>query len=271
VVFTAHVVTPHERSTLQDAVHRWTHRLSRMVIAHSDHDRVRLVAESGVAPRRVVVLPHGEYGFFEEEEAASDRAAAREALGVGKDDEVALFFGYIREYKGLDVLLAAWPAVAAARPMARLLIAGDPVRLEAPRREQLLALAEGVGAISRFEYVPFSDVSKYFAAADVLALPYRHVSQSGVLFLALALGLPVIATRVGALPEVLEEDESAMLVPPESPAELSAALVQVLSDPELRGRLSAGGRRVAARYSWPSIAEGTEAAYRTLSAPQRGV
>lgn len=269
VVFTAHVVTPHERSTLQDAVHRWTHRLSRLVIAHSAHDRARLMSESGLDAGRVVILPHGEYGFFDGEGTASDRAAAREALGVGADDEVALFFGYIREYKGLDVLLAAWPPVAAARPMARLLIAGDPVRLEAPRREELQALAARVGAISRFEYVPFSEVSRHFAAADVLVLPYRHVSQSGVLFLALALGLPVIATRVGALPEVLEDGESALLVPPESPRELSAALSRVLSDPDLRARLSAGGRRVAARYSWPSIAEATEAAYRALSAPQR--
>ncbi len=82
------------------------------------------------------------------------------------------------------------------------------------RRRELEAAAARVGAIHRFAYIPFEDVPRYFAAADVLVLPYRHVSQSGVLFLALALGLPVVATRVGALPEVVRDGESALLVAP---------------------------------------------------------
>jgi 2-deoxystreptamine N-acetyl-D-glucosaminyltransferase/2-deoxystreptamine glucosyltransferase len=139
-------------------------------------------------------------------------------------------------------------------------VAGDPVRLDAARREALLAAATRVGAVHRFGYVPFSEVSAYIAVADVLVLPYRHVSQSGVLFLALAEGLPVVATRVGALPEVLRDGESGVLVPPESPAALAEALIRVLADGDLRRRLAAGGRAVAARHTWPAIAEQTESA-----------
>lgn len=271
VIVTAHVVTAHERSRFQDAVHRRLHRLSPRIIAHSTFDRQRLIDEFAVEPGRVRVLPHGDYGFFASGAAAVDPVAARRSLGLDREAEVALFFGYIREYKGLDLLLEAWPAIAAARPRARLVIAGDPVQLEASRREELLAAARRVGAIARFAYVPFTEVSRYFAAADALVLPYRAVSQSGVLFLALALGLPVVATRVGALPEVLDDGQSAILVEPESPAALAAAVGRTLGDPVLRATLAAGGRQVAARYSWPSIAAATEAAYADLlEGSQRG-
>lgn len=261
VAVTAHVVTAHERTRVQDAVHRCIHRLSPLVIAHSEYDRRRLIEEFAVDPGRVRVIAHGEYGFFGHGAEPVGRETARRKLGLGPRDEVALFFGYIREYKGLDVLLDAWPAVAEARPGARLVVAGDPVRLDTARRDALLAAATRVGAVHRFGYVPFSDVTTYFAAADVLVLPYRHISQSGVLFLALSQGLPVVATRVGALPEVLCDGESGLLVPPESPAALSQALVRLFGDADLRWRLAAGSRAVAARHTWPSIAEQTESAF----------
>jgi glycosyltransferase involved in cell wall biosynthesis len=269
IVVTAHVITAHERTTIQDAVHRAIHRLSPRIIAHSAFDRDRLVSEFRVTPERIAVIPHGEYGFFERDTPPVDRLEARRSLGLHADDEVALFFGYIREYKGLDVLLDAWASVHAARPRARLVIAGDPVRLEPSRRDWLKTTSTRLGAIHRFEYVPFTDVPRYFAAADLLALPYRHVSQSGVLFLALALGLPVVATRVGALPEVITDGENGLLVSPESPTELASAIVRALADRSLRERLAAGGRRSAERYRWPSIAERTEALFESVATAHR--
>ena len=260
VATTAHVVTPHEPGRMRDAMHRRIHRLGRLVIAHSDFDRRRLIEECSVDPQRVVVIPHGEYGFFERRGEVQDRGAARRSLGLEESDEVVLFFGYIREYKGLDVLLESWPAVTDARPAARLVVAGDPGRLSEARRGELRSWASRLGAVHRFEYIPFSEVARYFGAADVLAMPYRHISQSGVLYLALSMGVPVVATTVGALPEVLRHDDSALLVPPESPGELADALSRVLGDPELRSRLAQGGRRVAAEHSWPAIAARTESA-----------
>ena len=107
-------------------------------------------------------------------------------------------------------------------------------------------------------------MARYFRAADVLVMPYRHISQSGVLYLALSLGVAVVATSVGALPEVLRDGESALLVPPESPADLARALARALADDGLRSRLVAGGREVAEHHSWPAIAECTEQAFAGL-------
>lgn len=264
LVSTAHVVTPHERVALQDSVYRRIHHLPDAVIAHSSMDRDRLADEFDVDPRQVSVIPHGDYEFFTDAESPPSRESSRTQLGLDARAPVALFFGYLREYKGLDLLLDAWPAVLERVPEARLVVAGNPVRLPKERREALLAQAERLGVLHRFEYVPFDEVPTYFAAADVLALPYRAISQSGVLYLALSLGVPVVASAVGAWPDLLDHGENALLVPPGAVPELAEALARTLGDPALRGRLVEGGRRVAEAHSWPSIAAQTEATFRAV-------
>ncbi len=266
VVSTAHVVTPHEPLRFARWIYGAIHRLPHIVVAHSEVDRRRLERELGVDSRRIEVIPHGEYGFFEETaQPPPSPPQARQALGLGESDEVALFFGYIRHYKGLDLLLESWPAVQARRPSARLLIAGNPDRLSPSDRRDLEDEASALGAVCRFEYLPFSEVAALFAAADVLVMPYRSISQSGVLFLALALGVPVVATRVGALPEMLSDGADALLVPPEDPEALAEAVARVLSDPILRTQLAAGGRQVSAAHSWTTIATRTAQSFHDLS------
>lgn len=267
LVSTAHVVTPHERIALQGSVYRRIHTLPDAVIAHSDVDRDRLAREFGVDPARVSVIPHGDYEFFNEGEHPPSREEARNRLGLDLKAPVALFFGYLREYKGLDLLLDAWPDVLKRVPDARLVVAGNPVRLPPDRQQALRAQADRLGVLHRFEYIPFDEVPAYFAAADVLALPYRAISQSGVLYLALSLGVPVVASRVGAWPDMLDDGQSALLFPAESVPDLAEALARTLGDPALRGRLIEGGRRVAEAHAWPAIAEQTEALFRSLTLP----
>ena len=147
VVTTAHVVTPHERRPVRDALFRRVHRLSRLVVAHSDFDRQRLLEEISLEPERVVVIPHGEYGFFNPDGGPLARDSARQSLGLDEDHEVVLFFGYIREYKGLDLLLEAWPRVVDALPQARLVVAGDASRLADSRRQELEEQEEREGTL----------------------------------------------------------------------------------------------------------------------------
>jgi glycosyltransferase involved in cell wall biosynthesis len=243
--------------------------LCDLVIAHSEIDRERLADECGIDRSRIAVIPHGEYGFFGPPESRPDRRSARQRLGLGEDDEVALFFGYVREYKGLDVLLDAWPLVAEARPSARLVIAGEAGRLDRRQRIDLERRATELGAVNRFEYIPFEEVGGYFAAADLVALPYRRISQSGIVYLALALGVPVVATTVGGLPELLDDEVSALLVAPDDSDALAGAIVRLLAEPGLRSRLAEGGRLIAEDHSWPRIAETTAAAFGNLAETDR--
>jgi glycosyltransferase involved in cell wall biosynthesis len=85
-----------------------------------------------------------------------------------------------------------------------------------------------------------------------------------VLYLGLSLGLPVVATRIGAWAEMLRDGENALLVPPESPAALGEAIVRALGEPALRESLAQGGRELAEEHSWPSIAGQTERAFNAL-------
>ena len=260
LVYTAHVVTPHEPIRWQQRVYTRIHDLPDRVVAHSEVDRRRLLDEFSLASDRVRVIPHGDYDFFERPGEPQDRAEARQALGLPADAEVALFFGYIREYKGLDLLLDAWPRVQARRPRARLVVAGDPVNLSPERRHALETQADGVGRRVSSRPTFRSATCRATSRRPTLWwMPYRRISQSGVLFAALSLGVPVVATRVGALPEVIEDGVSGRLVPPEAVDDLADGIADVLGDAALRARLAEGGREVARRHAWPAIAERTEA------------
>lgn len=261
IVYTVHDVTPHEPFRFQGFVYGKIYGFSDRLIVHSAEDGRRLQAEFGVDPGIVTHVEHGDYRFFESE-APPEPRGARARLGLPERGPIALFFGFIRRYKGLDLLLDAWEEVRARCPDAHLVAVGDPSRLPATERDALIAQAERLGVTHRFAYVDFEEVPAYFAAADVLVLPYRKISQSGVLLLAMSLGLPVLATRVGAFPEVIEDGVNGRLVPPNSKEALTAALTELLSDGTLRARLADRARTTAAAaHSWVEAAERTEAVF----------
>lgn len=159
-----------------------------------------------------------------------------------------LFFGRIRAYKGLDLLRDAWPLLRGAHPGATLRILGEgDIEACAPG----LAALPGVSLEPR--WVPDEAMAAEIASAGVLVLPYREASQSGVAPIALALGVPAIATAIGGLAEQVEDGRSGLLVPPE-PAALAAAMGRML-DPALRGRLAEGARQAgAALADWDAQA-----------------
>jgi glycosyltransferase involved in cell wall biosynthesis len=197
------------------------------------------LAATGDAGAPIEVVPHG---------------AGVAAFRPPPSDSL-LFFGRMSHYKGLDVLLDALPAIWVARPQTRLTVAGEGELPEHP------SLADPRVEV-RSEHVPESAVGPLFEAATCVVLPYRQASQSGVGTLAMRHGRPLIATRLGGLPELVGEDRG-RVVPGEDPAALSAAVLEVLSAPGLAERL---GREAAAfverEIGWKSVAAKTVEAYR---------
>lgn len=164
-----------------------------------------------------------------------------------------LFFGRIRAYKGLDLLRDAWALVAAERPGATLRVVGDG---------KLDAVAPGLAALPGVtieqRWVPDEEMAEVVGAAGTLVLPYREASQSGVLPIALALGVPAVATAVGGLGEQLRDGESGLQVAPE-PRALADAMLRML-DPALRARLAAGAKAAgAALTDWDRQAAALQA------------
>jgi glycosyltransferase involved in cell wall biosynthesis len=263
VVLVCDNLVPHERRPFDTALSRWMLRNSDGYLVMSDAVERDLDRLKPGAPRRRVAHPL--YAQFDR--GRYDRASARAALGLPADGEVALFFGFVRRYKGLDTLLEAWPAVRARRD-ATLVVAGEFYEDPAPYRA-LAAAAGGERAVRLLErYLPDDEVEACFRAADVVVLPYRSATQSGVTHVAYALGVPVITTDVGGLAETVTPGATGLVVPPGDPAALAAAVVRYFEDaagPAMRAHIAT----LRDALSWERLAAETVALVDGL-APGRG-
>jgi glycosyltransferase involved in cell wall biosynthesis len=249
VILVCDNLTPHERRPFDAALTRWMLRNSDGYLVMSDAVERDLDRLKPGAPRRRV--PHPLYAQFDR--GRWTRASARERLGLS--GEVILFFGYVRRYKGLDVLLEAFRAVRARRD-ATLVVAGEFYEDAGPYRA-LARAAGGEPAVRMLEhYLPDPEVEAVFKAADVVVLPYRSATQSGVTHVAFALGVPVIITDVGGLAETVEDGVTGLVVPPEDPAALARAIERFFDDglgPRMREAISS----VARERSWDTLADRT--------------
>jgi len=146
----------------------------------------------------------------------SNRQKIKIELGFEPESLVLLFFGYVRKYKGLDVLIEAFPSILAENPYARLLIVGEFYDDPKPYMEQInkLKIEDKVRVINQF--VPNEEVARYYQVSDVVILPYRSATQSGILNIAYGFYKPVIVTDVGGLAEFVEEGRTGFVVDPDS-------------------------------------------------------
>jgi glycosyltransferase involved in cell wall biosynthesis len=253
LVLTAHDVLPREPRRGQLAAQRRLYERVDAIVVHSEHGRARLVDALGLDARTVRVIPHG--AFTHLRDVPGEQGLPAELAAVEKP--VVLFFGLLRPYKGLDVLLDAW---SAARLDAELWIVGMPRMDIAPLRA---AAPPSVRWVPRF--VPDRELAAYFRRADLVVLPYREIDQSGVLFTALAFGAPLVLSAVGGFPEVAADGAAALVAPGDARA-LAGELRRLLGDAAARAALAAGARRAAeGRYSWDAIAAAHLALYETLS------
>jgi glycosyltransferase involved in cell wall biosynthesis len=265
IVYTAHDVDGLAGTTPRLLVggNRRLFRLADALIAHSERDRAAII-RAGASPARVHRLPQGVPGLFQAEEI--DQAGARRALDVHPARPVILFFGLLKAYKGLDILLSSLVRVRARVPDVLLLIASMPTVNDNPLRRRIASLDLTTHVRWNGSYVASHQVGLHFAASDVVALPYRAASSSAVLLNAYAHARPVVATRVGAFPETVEHGRTGLLVPPGSPDAFGDALIQLLLNPaEARAMGDRARRRAIAHHNWSLIGARTAAIYETVA------
>jgi glycosyltransferase involved in cell wall biosynthesis len=261
-VFTAHDVLPHDPATGDEEAYRALYHSGARIIVHSENNRAELLARFAPDPARVHVVPMGTFGFLGEK--TPDPVASRRQLALPADARVVLFFGLIRPYKGLEDLLRAFSLVAQTDGEAWLLVAGAPVG--PPGLEHYRRLTAEYGIVQRTcfvpEYLPPEAVGGVFAAADVVALPYRRASQSAVLQLAYACGKPVVGTSTGGLPEVIEQGRSGYVVEPGDVLGLAGSIRALFADPEARAAMGRHAHHLSAtKFAWPAIAATTRQIY----------
>jgi glycosyltransferase involved in cell wall biosynthesis len=253
-LLTAHDVLPREPRPGQIGATRRLLEKMDAVIVHSQHGAARLRDEVGLDPGRIHVIPHGAFDYLTR--LPDEKPLPPELASV--EGPVVLFFGLLRPYKGIELLIEAFHDIDGAE----LWVVGMPRMPLEPLRE----LASEIRGRVRFvpHFIDDSQVPAYFRRADIVALPYREIDQSGVLYTALAFGKPIVVSAVGGFDEIAAEG-AARAVPPNAPLELAAAIQQLLDDPAERERLAqAAAQAASGRYSWDSIAEKTLTLYRAL-------
>lgn len=249
VILVCDNLIPHEPKPYDSAFSAWMMRNSDGYLVMSDSVERDLDVLKPGAPRRRV--PHPFYAQFDR--GRFHRASARAKLNLSGD--VALFFGYVRHYKGLDTLLEAWPRVRARRPGATLVVAGE--FYEKPERYVALAEAAGEGAVRLLNrYIPDDEVEALFRAADVTVLPYRSGTQSGVTHVAYALGSPVIATTVGGITETVKDGATGLTCAPEDPRALADTIVRFFEQ-GLGASMAPHIAALQAEHSWAALAAST--------------
>lgn len=240
---------------------RWLYeRGADAVVAISEGVRAALVA-SGVRPERIVVVPSGvDLGRFTT--AAARRDLERLRLDVGPGEIVLAAVGALEHRKGHDVLLDA-VAMLPDLPL-RVFCAGTgTLAATLAARHRALGLGRRVQWLGQLH-----DVTGLLAAADAVVMPSRHEGLGVAALEAMAAARPVIATRVGGLPEVVGDD-AGILVPPEDAPALARAIARLAGDPQLARALGEAGRaRVAARFTVEAMATATRAVYRRLVATE---
>ena len=153
--------------------------------------------------------------------------AIKKDLEFNQDDKVILFFGYVRKYKGLLILIEAIPEVLREYTNSRLLVVGEFYDSPNEYYEKIkeLNLESHVKIIN--EFVPNEEVGKYFSVSDVVVLPYKSGTQSGVLNIAYGFNKPVVVTKVGSLPDDVEEEKTGVVIEPGSSKELTKGICKV--------------------------------------------
>jgi glycosyltransferase involved in cell wall biosynthesis len=278
IAFTAHNVNAGKRDSNDSLLNRLTlriqYRLANRIFVHTEQMKGELLQDFGVREEAVTVIPFGINNAVPSTDLTSTDAKRR--LGLKDGERTILFFGNIGPYKGLHHLVAAFQRINARNGEYRLIIAGKHRGgAEEYVNEIREATSQDVGrgrVIQRIEHIPDVETELYFKAADVLALPYTFVSQSGVLFLGYSFGLPVIATDVGSLRDDIVEGETGFLCRPSDPADL-ARIIETYFESDLFKNLSGRRQRIRCyareRHSWKVVSEITRNVYAELLGRQR--
>ena len=239
-------VVPHERHWFDTPLTRWfVHGLDGAVTLCEEVGKDLLALRPDIPH---VVLPHPIYTHFGPR-IPREEAAVR--LGLAQDRKTLLFFGLIREYKGLDILLRAFDLLDDGY---QLVIAGEPYG-SFDKYRRLIDAGRDPGSVHVFpDYIRDSEVKNFFSAADLTVLPYRSATQSGISSVSTYFGVPLVVTDTGGLRETVGARGTGIVCETAEPECIAAAIRRYFSEPQLQERLHAGMLAEQDRLSWSRFA-----------------
>ncbi len=250
VVAIADNIVPHEKRTGDRLLTKYFLKRVDGFVTMSEQVR-RDLLDFGVADKRITYCPHPLYDNFGE---SVGRDEARRHLGLAEEQFLMLFFGFIRDYKGLDLLIQSLAYDKIRNLPLRLVVAGEFYTDQTP----YFRLADSLGVTDRIiwrtDFIPNDEVKYYFCAADLVVQPYRSATQSGVTQVAYHFDKPMVVTQVGGLPEMVPDGKAGYVTEVDS-ADIAAAV----SDFFMKGKqeyFAKAIREEKKRFSWKRLVEG---------------
>lgn len=256
ILFLCHNVFPHERFPMDRFLTQHVLKNGDYYIVQSAMDEEDLLSIRPEAICRKTVMPS--FNAFKLQNLT--REEGRKLLRIEPNTKVLLFFGFVREYKGLKHLLRAMPKVISKLGGVKLLVVGDFAN---DKQDYLDIIAELQieNCIEIYDgYIPDKEVEKFFAASDVVVLPYESATQSGIVQIAYGFEKPVVATDVGGLPEVVIDGKTGYVVPPKNSEKLAEKIVEFYQEDKAED-FKEGIRQEAYKYSWDRMRETIEEMY----------
>lgn len=234
------------------------------LIAHNRVSKDELVAKLKISPTKISIIPHGNY--IENNFKPISSEEGKTLLQLGMNQKVVLFFGQIKHVKGLDLLIEAMTAVIRDIPEAILVIAGRPWKTDFSMYEKLI---DKVGirshCILHIRFIEDEKILPYFAAADIIVLPYRKIYQSGVILMAMSLGKPVLVSDLPGMREIITDEENGYVFAKESINSLSNKLIKILRNDQERAAVAANGYKYVKQYhDWAEVGRQTANVYREI-------
>jgi len=273
IVLTAHNVNAARRDGKDSWLNRFTlkvqYRLADHIFVHTGKMKAELIEQFQVNESAVSVIPYGINNAVPDTDLSP--AEARRRLGIGPEEKTILFFGAIKNYKGLEYLVPAFQKIAVTDKDYRLIIAGERKKGSEEYFDQVQqTIAQDSSReriLQKIEFIPDHETELYFKAADVAVLPYSEIFQSGIFFLAYSFGLPVIATDVGSFQDDVIEGKTGFICKPCDSDDLAAAMEKYFASDLFRDlpRHRLEIREYAhSRHSWEVVGTMTQNVYRTL-------
>ena len=230
-------------------------RLADKIIVHGKELKEQMVNEN-VSGSKIEVIPHGDYSFF-----------TRYGKDGVKEENAVLFFGRIVRYKGIEYLIRAEPLITEKFPNVKVVIAG---RGDFSEYEDLIEHKKNFEIIN--EYIPDEKVAELFQKSRIVVLPYIEASQSGIVQIAYAFKKPVVATNVGAIPEVVDNGVTGFIVPPRDSEAIADAIIKLLQDEKSRKQMGENAYlKMKEEFSWNKIAEKMVEVYKTAIKQQNKI
>lgn len=245
-----HNLIPHDRRPGDRFFSRWFVRsndafvtLSRSVLEELD-----LFDPKRRRPR--TYSPHPLYDHYG---ATLSRKEALDLIGLREAQRYVLFFGFIRDYKGLDLLLQAMADERMEPLGVKLIVAGEFYGDPKPYHDLIARLDLSSRVVMHTDFIPDYEVNRYFCAADLVVQPYKTATQSGVSQIAYHFEKPMVVTRVGGLPEIVPHEKAGFVVEP-TPQSIADAIVRYFKE-DWGARLSDGVRQEKEKYQWPRLTQ----------------